>query len=192
MTKINAKEAIERIKKLLFADNGQATGTGTADSTTYQLKDGTPIKVLGSLETGSQVLVSSADGDQPAPDGELELADGTTINITGGIITEVVTPQQETDDQNGGQTPDASQFASQAKLAERLAGLEEELAQIKETFGRQSDAQKELLDLVGRLAELPAEDPVAAPKSSFSETKGKQDQKMKHLVDSLQKMKAGK
>ncbi len=187
MTKINAKDAIEKIKKLLFTDGSNSQDAPVELS--YNLKDGTPIKVVGSLAAGSAVLVSGTDGDTPAPDGELELSDGTVLSITGGLITEIETANQAIDEQNGGNEPDESQFSAIAGLQSKIAEIEKEINSFRESFGNHALAQKELLDLVTVLAELPANEPASKPKNAFSEIRTKQDAKLRHLAASLQKLK---
>jgi hypothetical protein len=196
MTKINAKEAIERIRKMLFADGGQAAGSadggGGASATSYVLKDGTTVSITDGLAVGSQVLVNAADGNQPAPDGELELSDGTTISITGGLITEIETASQEVDEQNGGETPDQAQFKRSEMLSDKITALEKELTTFKEKFSKQTLAQEELISLVAQLADLPAGEPIIKPTNIFSETRSKQDSHIRQLADSLQKLRDAK
>jgi hypothetical protein len=188
MTKLNAKDAIEKIRKLLFTDGSQSSGASTGGNS-YSLKDGTPIKIMGSLEPGVQVFIITPNGDQPAPDGELELYDGTVLNITGGLITEVETAGQATSEQGSSTSPGEAQFSA-ADFESKLAEIEKEVAAIKEVFSRHDTANKELIDLVGRLAELPVEGPVSKPKNAFSEIRGRQESNLKHLADSLQKLKS--
>jgi hypothetical protein len=188
MNKINAKQAIDKIKKLLFTEDTK-DGSTPAGDTTYTLKDGTVIKLSDGLQAGSQVLISGADGDTPAPDGELELSDGTTISITGGLITDVETPSQEVDDQDGGETPDQTQFKAIGSLETKIASIEKEINAFRKSLSSQALGQKEILDLVGKLADLPAGEPASKPKNVFAEQRSKQDSKMRQLADSLQKMK---
>jgi len=196
MTKINAKEAIEKIRKLLFTDGGQAGASSNKDgsntATSYNLKDGTPIKVVGSLQNGAEVLIVGADGDTPAPDGELELADGTVIGVTGGIITEIETVGQAADSKDGGDAPDESQFKAINGLESKISEIEKEINAFRESFKNQSLAQEQVLDLIGRLAELPSTEPVSKPRNAFSEIRGKQEEKMRHLSDSLKRLKQEK
>jgi len=187
MTKINAKDAIEKIRKLLFTESSNSQSDPA--QTSYNLKDGTPIKVVGNLAAGSAVLVSGTDGDTPAPDGELELSDGTVISVTGGLITEIETAGQAIDEQNGGDAPDESQFKAISGLQNKIAEIENKINAFRESFGKQAIAQKELLDLVTVLAELPANEPASKPKNAFSEIRSRQDAKMRHLASSLQKLK---
>jgi hypothetical protein len=192
MTKINAKQAIDKIKKMLFTEGSPDTGTAAKDAsagTSYTLKDGTPVSIKGGLVKGSQVLISGADGDTPAPDGELELSDGTTLSITGGLITDIITPGQEVDQQNGGEAPDESQFWAVGNLENKISSIEKEINAFRARISNQALAQKEILDLVGKLAELPADEPASKPKNVFAQAKSKQDSKMRQLADSLQKMK---
>lgn len=196
MTKINAKEAIEKIRKLLFTDGSQAGASSTKDGSTttvsYNLKDGTAIKVVGSLENGAEVLVVGADGDSPAPDGELELADGAVISVTGGIITDIETASHAADSKDGGDAPDESQFKAINGLESKISEIEKEINAFRESFKNQSLAQEQVLDLIGKLAELPSSEPASKPKNAFSEIRGKQEEKMRHLSDSLKRLKESK
>ena len=192
MTKINAKDAIDKIKKMLFTEDNKDGGTPAKDAqagVSYTLKDGTTIKLSNGLVEGSQVLISGADGDTPAPDGDLELSDGTTISITGGLITEIETPGQEVDEQDGGETPDETRFKAIGNLENKIASIEKEINAFRKSLSNQTIGQKELLDLVSKLAELPADEPASKPKNVFAQAKSKQDSKMRQLADSLQKMK---
>lgn len=93
----------------------------------FKLKDGTDITIsiddpAVSMEPdmGDAVMIAGA----PAPDGELELEDGTKITVAGGIISQVtpIAPATQPD------------FAVPAKpsLEERLQALEAELAKLKQ------------------------------------------------------------
>ena len=193
MTRINAKDAIEKIRKLLFTDSGKTaaptTKNGATTTVSYNLKDGTPIKVEGSLANGAAVLVPGTDGDTPAPDGELELADGTVISVTGGIITNIETAGQSADSKDGGDAPDESQFSAVNALESKIAEIEKEINSFRQSFKNQSLAQEQVLDLIGRLAELPSSEPVSRPKNAFSEIRSKQEEKIRHLADSLKRIK---
>ena len=55
-----------------------------------KLIDGTEIKVEGdSLVQGAKVLVKTAEGEVPAPDGTHELSDGTKVRTVGGVIEQI-------------------------------------------------------------------------------------------------------
>lgn len=53
------------------------------------LQDGTKLNVEGdALVAGAKVMVVTEDGNIPAPDGQYQLEDGSTINIADGVIVE--------------------------------------------------------------------------------------------------------
>jgi len=55
-----------------------------------KLVDGTPIKVEGeSLMEGAKVVVVTAEGEIPAPDGVHELEDGTKVETKEGVIAKI-------------------------------------------------------------------------------------------------------
>ncbi len=193
MTKINAKDAIEKIRKMLFSEAAPEPAPTPApdapDPVAYTLKDGTTIKLLGNLDPGTQVLVETPDGDQPAPDGELELSDGTLLTITNGLIAAIETPQQETEEKNGGEQPDEIQFTPTDQLKAKILAIEKEITAFRESFVKQNTAQKELLDLVSAIATLPSVEPISTPKNAFSETKTKQEAKLRQLAECLKRLK---
>lgn len=85
---MTAKEKISALKKLLFGDHEPAPAPAPLPEempgTAYKLADGTEVMV-DKLEVGGKVTV----GDQPAPDGEHTLEDGTVLATSAGLITEV-------------------------------------------------------------------------------------------------------
>jgi hypothetical protein len=55
-----------------------------------KLIDGTEIKVEGdSLVQGAKVVVKTAEGEIPAPDGVHSLSDGTKVRTVGGVIEQI-------------------------------------------------------------------------------------------------------
>lgn len=96
-----------------------------------KLVDGTEIKVEGdSLVQGAKVVVKTAEGDIPAPDGTHELADGTKVRTVNGIIEqidEVAEPMNpsEGDTANNQEMEDAQVVADEIKDQEEV-GVENE------------------------------------------------------------------
>tara|TARA_R110000868_G_scaffold136447_1_gene349392 strand:+ start:7126 stop:7689 length:564 start_codon:yes stop_codon:yes gene_type:complete len=86
---MKAKEALEQIKSLLFADEAVITEEVETEFAEGILADGTIVK-FDKLEVGGLVSVVTPDGEVPAPVGEHELEDGTVIVIAeAGVISEV-------------------------------------------------------------------------------------------------------
>lgn len=82
---MNAKEAIESIKKLVFGEeNPTPEPAPEVFGTEYKLADGTPI-MIDKLEVGGIAKL----GGMVAPDGTHYLEDGTEIEIKDGVISMV-------------------------------------------------------------------------------------------------------
>jgi len=100
---MTVNEAIEKIKVLL-ASNEEAVVETTEEASapvtelnfeTYDLKDGSKIDLSG-LEIGAEaMLVDETGNSAPAPDGEYELADGTTVSVVAGKVEGEGKPQNE-------------------------------------------------------------------------------------------------
>lgn len=93
----NPKTAIEEIKKLMvkfgFMSEEKPVELNFLDA---KLVDGTEIKVQGdSFIEGASVVVVTAEGEIPAPDGTHEIESGMKITTVGGLITEVEEPGEE-------------------------------------------------------------------------------------------------
>ena len=81
----NSKNAIQEIKKLMAQ-----FGFLKENFVNAKLVDGTEIKVEGeSLAEGAKVLVITAEGEIPAPDGIHELEDGTKVETKDAIVTKI-------------------------------------------------------------------------------------------------------
>lgn len=60
----------------------------------HQLKDSEEMIDITSKEVGADVMVSSSDGSEVAPNGEYELADGFKFKVEDGKISEITTPDE--------------------------------------------------------------------------------------------------
>ena len=92
---MKAKEALEQIKSLLFAEEQIVVEEVVTEFAEGVLADGTIVK-FDKLEVGGMVSVVTPDGEVPAPVGEHELEDGTVIVIAeAGVISEVKLVEME-------------------------------------------------------------------------------------------------
>lgn len=85
----NPKTAIQEIKSLMvkFGFITEETKESFLDA---KLIDGTAIKIEGdSLMEGAKVMVVTADGEVPAPDGVHEVEGGMKVQTTDGIIVKI-------------------------------------------------------------------------------------------------------
>lgn len=83
---ITPKEAIDKIKKLLFGEEAPAPEPAPV-AADYKLQDGTAV-TIDKLEAGGVVMIAGA----VAPDGDYELEDGTKVTVAAGVISVVTAP----------------------------------------------------------------------------------------------------
>jgi len=91
---MNANEAINKIKLMLGLDNETTSVTseaiiGNVELAEATLVDGTIVRVDGDFEVGKAIVVVTAEGDIPAPDGAHETTDGLIVTTEGGIIVSI-------------------------------------------------------------------------------------------------------
>lgn len=108
------------------------------------LVDGTIIKYEGDAPAiGSALVVVTAEGEVPAPDGVHETDSGLLIQTEGGVITEI--EEKEMEVEAGKKEEEVTEFATlenfetyRASVEERMANLEKTLismlGKVEETF----------------------------------------------------------
>lgn len=151
---MNAKEAIEKIRSLLFSEQVQPMPNpepaNVSQFAEYKTKDGVVLSI-DSVEVGGNVV----NGDAPAADGEYMLEDGTKIVVAGGVIAEV----------EKGEEPNAvaeemkkmeQKYASQEN---QLNATKDELKKLKDLYNSQNDTLKQMFSLVEKLASNSVEPP---------------------------------
>ncbi len=74
---MNSKDAIERIKKLLF---------GQESFGTHKTKEGVEMTVEGDVELGKEIYIITPDGNIPAAEGDYEMEDGMKVKVVEGLI----------------------------------------------------------------------------------------------------------
>ena len=156
-----------------------------------KLIDGTEIKVEGdSLVQGAKVLVKTAEGEIPAPDGTHELSDGTKVRTVGGVIEqidEVAEPMNpsEGDTANNQEMADAQVVADEIKNDEEV-GVENEddiaknievelydmlkqmLKKMEEKMGNIESKVKSMESDFNAFKKEPAGKPIKSGKTDFS------------------------
>ena len=94
---MTAIEAINKIRIMLGLDDANANVDASVEKTisnvelaSATLLDGTIVKTEGDFEVGKQLLVETAEGDIPAPEGIHETTDGLLVSVdSNGIITSI-------------------------------------------------------------------------------------------------------
>jgi hypothetical protein len=185
---MNRKEALEKIKKLVFGEEvptpAPAPAAPAVFGTEYKLADGNSI-MIDKLEVGGIAKI----GEEVAPDGVHALEDGTSFEIKEGIIV-AVTPKEEEKPaapiEMGKELEALNKFAENAPaeqqpmvtivkaLFENVFGWQIREAQERATreaaievyktgFEKQKEANQELVKLVEFLAEEPVAKPAQTP-----------------------------
>lgn len=193
---MNAQEAILKIKAL-FEDNAAPVEEVKAEETPiveetkvemaeYSLMDGTKVEI-SALEIGGSVTMP--DGT-PAPAGEHELADGTSIQLDeNGIIIEISSKQEEvvpevdteveaSKEEDKKMAEMAEQF--EAKFAELIEAKNAADAKVLELENKVKQGFAQVAELIEALSNVPTADPIQKP-NAFSEFVSNKDIKEERL-----------
>lgn len=188
---MNSKEVLTEIRSLLgFSSEEPAAEVEFASAT---LTDGTIIKWEGELAVGTAILVETAEGDIPAPDGTHEVEGGMLVSTMEGLVTEIVEPEVEEEVEmdvtkakelmsDMQKFADLNQLAlvvkfmfddmygwrikqeeSENKISE-LASIVAQFNAIKEENVKLKEAFSKTISLVEALAESPSATPIEPPK----------------------------
>lgn len=151
------KEAIEKIRGMLFADQPEVVSVAMAE---FPLKDG-GVVVAEKLEVGVPVTLNG----EPAPDGTHTLATGVQIVVASGLITEVKQPQVEVEVEVPATEIEAGMKPKpEEAMAIQFASISE-IEILKSKFSNQEKTIKELFSLVEKLADASIEKPKELVKS---------------------------
>jgi hypothetical protein len=133
------------------------------------LKDGTVIKWDGDLpySVGTPLMVidpQNPTGFLPAPDGEMELQDGTILVVEGGSVKEIkaVAPPTVAPDMTAQLAEVTKQFSTEK--AELEAKLNAEIEANKKAIEGLSKSVSEVFALFVKAMELPTDEPIEKPK----------------------------
>lgn len=139
-----------------------------------KLVDGTQIKVSGdSLVEGAKVVVVTAEGEIPAPDGVHELEDGTKVETKDGIVAKI---EEVAGDMEEGEAPEAPEL-------EVPAGAEQEMVElVKEFVAKMGDKIKKMEEQMSSLnsefnsfKKEPAAKKIADGKTDFRKSNNNED-----------------
>lgn len=153
---MNAKEAIDSIKKLVFGEEIPAPIEAPVQmGTEYKLADGTSV-MIDKLEVGGIVKI----GEVVAPDGVHILEDGTAIEIKDGLIV-MVTPKEE-------ESPkvEIEMEGQLSQMKKEFEAFKTEFETYKANFEKVSvkaDTQLKANEELVKLVEFLSEQPVTSP-----------------------------
>lgn len=160
---MNSKQVLKEIRTLLgFSDEPKV------EMATATLVDGTIIEWEGDLMVGTAIMVQTADGLIPAPDATHEVEGGMLVTTVGGLVTEIVEPEEEIEVE-----VEASEFATVEsfnslmdkfnEMVSRLEAIEKRASEQEGKFNSMKEAFSKTVDLVEKVAELPSEEPIKPP-----------------------------
>jgi hypothetical protein len=160
---MSSKEAIEKIKNMLFGEMPEQSpapvptpvGSGQVFAE-YKLKDGTVVSI-DKVEIGGSVNLNG----EPAPDGYHLLEDGTKIEVSKGLIVGVEKEPVVTE------VPEELK-----KLPVMMSAVNQDIVDLKKTIdaqakliSRQSESLKQMFALVETIANNSIEQPKEKVKS---------------------------
>jgi len=142
------KSLLDKVANLL--EKVEAKLTGKPLNMDLTLSDGTGVyietQVEGEITAGDKVFITKEDGsNEPAPDGDHELADGKIVKTEGGAITEIMEPEMEVElakEEPKAEEADAEKEEMKAKIEELTNALnakEEEVKAVAEKFDLLND-----------------------------------------------------
>jgi hypothetical protein len=182
---MNPKEALQQIRAL-FEDMPQvvepqapvAEEVTKVEMAEYSLADGTKV-MISALEIGGKVEM--ADGT-PAPQGEHQLMDGTSIQVDEtGTIIEIASPKEDiVEEEPVAPAQDTTAMAEElkAEFAEQKSQLETKIAEL-ESKVKQGFAQ--VAELVEALSNTPTAEPTQKAANAFQSYVSSNDTKYERL-----------
>ena len=182
---MNPKEALQQIRAL-FEDMPQvvepqapvAEEVTKVEMAEYSLADGTKV-MISALEIGGKVEM--ADGT-PAPQGEHQLMDGTSIQVDEtGTIIEIASPKEDIVEEEPvapAQDTTAMSADLKAEFAEQKSQLETKIAEL-ESKVKQGFAQ--VAELVEALSNTPTAEPTQKAANAFQSYVSSNDTKYERL-----------
>jgi len=184
-------EVIEKLKNILFEKEPSSNDKFVSQ----ELSDGTIAEIDPALEIGATVTINVNGEKAPLPDGDYPLSDGTTINVSGGVILSIEEasaqsdPQEQSADVAPKETPTEAKVrkiiesvetvfnVEIEKIKEDFSTVEKELKEIKEEFSKYKDTTEEnkkaMFSAIQVLSKEPSVEPVVKKKSGFMASKKK-------------------
>lgn len=157
----------------------------------YDLKAGGKV-MIDKLEVGGKVtIIDEAGNEAPAPVGDHELVDGTTVKVDEtGSITEVVAPVEDAPKvEVEVETPAAPSetelkiAALEAAIAELKKDAEAKKAMMSEVEAKFSKAINDMSDVIVGLINTPSASATENPKDKFNAHTESKEDRMKRFLD---------
>ena len=191
---MKAKEALEQIKSLLFADEAPEVQTNEVitDFAEGVLADGTIVK-FDKLEVGGMISVVTEEGEIPAPVGEHELEDGTIVVVSEpGMIAEVKMIEVEEDENEVEVVEEMAEepINYDAKFAEISEAFNSKMTAIESKVDSLNEVTKKLIEFMEAFANVESAQETQAPKNTFlSQNRNEKKDAYKKLQNIFQTIK---
>jgi len=188
---MKAKEALEQIKSLLFADEVVSTPEDVVtEFAEGVLADGTIVK-FDKLEVGGLISVVTEGGEIPAPVGEHELEDGTIIVVAEpGVIAEVKMVEEEVSVEVEVEQSKEEAFNYDAKFLEISDSFNSKMSEIETKVSSLNEVTKKLIEFMEAFATIESAPETQAPKNTFlAQSKNVKSDSFKKLQNIFQTIK---
>lgn len=144
------------------------------------LQDGTVVKYTGDkLDVGSELTLVTAEGEVPAPEGELVLADGSKVVVAvqdGKSVVSSVTPAEAEAEMEAKDIKDVKERVT--KIVEKFEAVEadnkklrNELEALKLKVSKQSALLTQNTDMLIAFSEVETDEPIEKPSNEVTGTK---------------------
>jgi hypothetical protein len=198
---MNAKEALQEIKKLLFTDNS----TQKFAMVDGKLEDGTAVKY--DLESGDIFVVGQDGADVPAPVGEHKLETGEVVVVVEeGKISEVKKAEDKPKEEVAAAEDEPvkeDKKEDDKKIEEQMSAMEEKYAALEkkidemqkkmDEMGHKEDKMNQAIVLSAQvlesLATEPSADAIQKPNTFYKEVKDAKQQQFNKLQQVFQNLK---
>lgn len=117
------------------------------------------------LKVGDAVYLETDGQQEAAPDGDYTTEDGKTIKVAGGVVAEIVEPEEDIESTEAPaeemaeeETP-AEEKKPEANYDEKIAELEAKIAELEEKITKVAESSEALASQFEEFAKKPAADP---------------------------------
>lgn len=181
----------QSIKDLIGAEKFEALKNLFASQKFAEVaaKDGSTIVYEGELAEGTPVFVMTAEGNIPA-EGVVELADGTVLECSGGVVTKITKMEAKKEDEEKkevmeGLSPDVEKAIADyvSKVKDELQGQIDELKSMMGEYSKTPDINEKVDKAIEDLNTLLSSKQEEI-KGKFSEV----ENKFKHVVELMEKI----
>jgi hypothetical protein len=177
MSELSTLEKLKAVKDkivLAFAEFNEPTVAPVeqADSYVGKMSTGEDVKAVPTLEVGSALVLVSAEGELPVPDGSYTLEDGASVDVTNGVISSVSVPEAAPEAPSAEAVEMAAQIeaivlentALKQAIEDNKVSFEAKLSAIENKLSKQLEFSTLLQEGFVALAEVPAVTPLQAPR----------------------------